>query len=141
MAGPDPQFLGRGWRFPPAFSRESATTQMVSAAEDIHQSLWILLSTAVGERIMVPEYGCALWRMVFESLTTTMMTRLQDIVRRAIVKWEPRITVDSVVAQADPDVAGLVRIHVTYTIRATNARSNMVYPFYVHEATIPPPLP
>ena len=65
-------------------------------AEDIHQSLLILLSTRIGERVMVPEYGCALWSVVFENLTTTLLTRIQDVVERAIVKWEPRIRVDDV---------------------------------------------
>ena len=63
MANPDGFFLGNGWKFPPVFSKESAAVEMVNAAEDIRESLWILLSTAPGERVMVPEFGCALWRM------------------------------------------------------------------------------
>jgi len=141
VAGGEPEFLGRGWSFPPSFSRESATTGMVSGADDILQSLWILLSTAPGERTLVPDYGCALWRMVFENLDVTLMTRMQDIVERAILNWEPRVRVDSVVIEADPEIAGLVRINVEYTIRVTNTRSNLVYPFYVHEGTIAPPTP
>jgi phage baseplate assembly protein W len=141
VAGGEPEFLGRGWSFPPSFSRESATTGMISGADDILQSLWILLSTAPGERTMVPDYGCALWRMVFENLDITLMTTLQDIVERAILNWEPRVKVESVVTEADPEIAGLIRINVEYTIRATNTRSNLVYPFYVHEGTIAPPTP
>ena len=45
---------------------------------------------------MVPEFGCALWRMVFEQLDLTTMTEMQEMVRRAILNWEPRIDVDSV---------------------------------------------
>ena len=90
---------------------------------------------------MVPEFGCALWRMVFAKLDLTTMTEMQDLVRRAILNWEPRVTVDAVTAEADPRVAGLVHINVAYTIRRTNARSNLVYPFYVNEATIAPPHP
>jgi uncharacterized protein len=141
MSESAPHFLGRGWSFPPSFSRESATTSTVSEAEDIQESLRILLSTAPGERIMVPQYGCALWQMVFERLDTTLLTRIQDVVRRAILHWEPRITTDRVDVRADSGVAGLVRIDITYTIRATNSRSNFVYPFYVNEGTIAPPRP
>jgi Bacteriophage baseplate protein W len=138
VADRDAHFLGTGWKFPPEFSRESAGAEMVSAVEDVRESLWILLSTAPGERVMVPEFGCALWRLVFEHLDPTSITEIQELVRRAIVNWEPRVTVDSVTAEADPSVAGLVRIHVAYTIRRTNTRSNLVYPFSIREATIAP---
>ncbi len=138
MADRDAHFLGTGWKFPPAFSRESAGVEMVSAAGDIRESLWILLSTSPGERVMVPEFGCALWRVVFEKLDVTTITEIQELVRRAILNWEPRVTVDDVTAETAPGVAGLVHINVAYTIRSTNARSNLVYPFYVHEATIAP---
>lgn len=141
MSGDDPSFLGRGWSFPPTFSRGSAAVEMVSSAEDIQQSLLILLSTRIGERVMVADYGCALWSVVFENLTTSLLTRLQDMVERAIIKWEPRIRVDEVHTEVDPVEAGLVHINVVYTIRATNTRNNFVFPFYVHEATIAAPAP
>ena len=134
-------FLGTGWKFPPEFSSESSRVEMVSGADDVRESLWVLLSTSPGERVMAPEFGCALWRMVFAKLDLTTMTEMQDLVRRAILNWEPRVTVDAVTAEADPRVAGLVHINVAYTIRRTNARSNLVYPFYVNEATIAPPHP
>jgi phage baseplate assembly protein W len=141
MSGEDPSFLGRGWSFPPTFSRGAAAVEMVSSAEDIQQSLRILLSTRIGERVMVADYGCALWSLVFENLTTSLLTRLQDMVERAIVKWEPRIRVDEVHTEVDPVETGLVHINVVYTIRATNTRNNFVFPFYVHEATIAAPAP
>lgn len=141
MADPDSLFLGTGWTFPPAFSRESASIEMVSAAADISESIWILLSTSPGERVMVPEFGCALWRMVFARLDLTTTTEIQELVQTAILNWEPRVTVDEVNVEADPEVAGLVLIYVAYTIRQTNARSNLVYPFYVNEATIAPSAP
>ena len=139
MGGRGAHFLGTGWKFPPAFSTESSGVEMVSGADDIRDSLWILLSTSPGERVMVPEFGCALWRMVFARLDLTTMTEMEDLVRRAILNWEPRINVDAVTVEADPRVAGLVHISVAYTIRRTNARSNLVYPFHVNEATIAPP--
>ena len=139
MAGHDPQFLGTGWKFPPEFSLESAGVAMVSAADDIRESLRILLSTSPGERVMVPEFGCGLYRMVFQKLDPTSITEMQELVRQAILHWEPRITLDSVSAAPDPGEAGLVHIDVRYTIRQTNTRSNFVYPFYLNEATIPAP--
>lgn len=141
MADRHAHFLGTGWKFPPAFSRDARGVELVSGEEDIRESLWILLSTSPGERVMVPQFGCALWQMVFERLDLTAMTRMEDLVSRAIVNWEPRIICDRVVAETDASVAGLVRLQIAYTVRATNARSNLVYPFYAHEGTIAPPLP
>lgn len=141
MAHHDPEFLGRGWSFPPTFSRASARVEMVSGAEDIHQSLWILLSTSVGERIMIPGYGCALTPLLFEEISVTFLTDLRDMVTAAIRDWEPRIAVNHIDAEVDPLEAGLVRVSIDYTIRKTNTRNNLVYPFYLHEATIAPPAP
>ena len=141
MRHDDPEFLGRGWSFPPTFSRASAAVEMVGGAEDIRQSLWILLSTMVGERIMVPAFGCALMPLVFREMSVTFLTEVQEMVRVAIRDWEPRITVDTLTAEPDPYKPGLVIVNIDYTIRKTNTRSNLVYPFYLHEATIAPPVP
>jgi phage baseplate assembly protein W len=131
-----PAFLGSGWSFPPTFSRPLLGIEMVSGIEDIRESLRILFSTAQGERVMLPEYGCDLWRMVFRGLTTTLTTELQDMVEQAIVMWEPRIDLLSVDAVRDPDRDGLVNIEVAFAVRRTNARSNFVYPFMLQEATL-----
>ena len=142
MAGGDPTFIGRGWSFPPTFARGAAApVEMASGHHDIQQSLQILLSTRPGERVMVAEYGCDLWSLVFENVTTALLTRIEDMVERAIVLWEPRIRVDLVTTDVDPVEPALIRIDVAYTVRATNTRSNFVYPFYLHEATIAPPAP
>ena len=130
-------FLGTGWSFPPTFSRSNDSVGMVRGQRDIHESLWILFSTSLGERIMLPEYGSQLWRMVFQNLTSSLTTQLKDIVRTAILDWEPRIDVDEVTVQPDATVEGLVLITVTYTVRQTNTRSNLVYPFYLQEGTTP----
>jgi phage baseplate assembly protein W len=137
MAAPaQPAFLGTGWGFPPTFSRSLQGVEMVSGVTDIHQSLRILFATAQGERIMVPLYGCDLWRMVFRTLTMTLLTELKDMVEQAIVQWEPRIDVLSVDVVQDPAEDGLVRIEVEFVVRRTNTRSNFVYPFYLREATL-----
>jgi Bacteriophage baseplate protein W len=131
-----PSFLGTGWGFPPTFSRPQLGVEMVGGIEDIRQSLRILFSTAQGERVMLPEYGCDLWRMVFRGLTTTLTTELKDMVEQAIVLWEPRIDLLSVSAVRDPEQDGLVNIDVAFAVRRTNTRSNFVYPFFLSEATL-----
>jgi phage baseplate assembly protein W len=130
-------FLGTGWSFPPTFSQISYSVEMVSDELDIHQSLWILFSTRIGERVMAPLYGSDIWSMVFRAMNTTLSTQLKNMVSQAIVNWEARIDVDDIQVQRDAYVDGLLLISVDYTIRRTNARSNLVYPFYLTEVTIP----
>lgn len=136
MKHPEPSFLGTGWSFPPTFSRPTSCVDMVSGEADIRESLWILFSTALGERLMLPQYGCQLWDMVFQSLTTTFIRELQQLVGQAILQWEPRIDVNDVLVQPDAQQEGLVSIAVEYTIRKTNSRSNLVYPFYIREGNL-----
>ncbi len=137
MGNSETSFLGTGWSFPPTFSRLTYSVDLVSDDQDIRESLWVLFCTATGERLMVPDYGSLLWKMVFQNITNTLMTQLADIVRQAVLYWEARIDVDDVAVVPDATVTGLVLITVTYTIRKTNARNNLVFPFYIQEGTIP----
>lgn len=134
----EPAFLGRGWSFPPTFNRVSCTVAMASGDADIHQSLWIILSTSLGERIMLATFGCDLISKVFTALTTTTANAIATMVTRAITDWEPRVTVESVTV-TDSELAGWIDISIDYVIRQTNSRSNLVFPFYRMEATLPPP--
>jgi phage baseplate assembly protein W len=138
VASVDKSFLGTGWSFPPTFMRAAGAVVMVSDDKDIRESLWILFSTSLGERVMLPQYGCQLWRMVFRAINTTLTTELKDMIAQAILMWEPRITVDTISVTPDDTLNGLLRIEVGYTIRKTNVRSNLVYPFFTQEMTIPP---
>jgi uncharacterized protein len=137
MGNSESSFLGTGWSFPPTFSRHTYSVDLVSDDQDIRESLWVLFCTATGERLMLPDYGSLLWKMVFQNITNTLMTQLADMVRQAVLYWEARIDVDDVAVQPDATFAGLVLITVNYTIRKTNARNNLVFPFYIQEGTIP----
>jgi phage baseplate assembly protein W len=133
----DKSFLGTGWSFPPEFNDTSKEVLTVSAEEDIRQSLYILFSTAPGERVMQPSYGCDLRSMAFENITENTITLIKDIIERAILFFEPRIDLNFVDVELDKENInqGVLNILVDYTIRATNTRSNMVYPFYFLEGT------
>lgn len=134
---PESAFLGTGWSFPPTFSRQTCSVNMVSDDQDIQESLWILFSTTLGERILLPQYGCQVWQMVFRNLTTTLETEIEDYVRQAVLYWEARIEVIEVSLRPEATVEGLVLLTVSYAIRQTNARNNLVYPFYLLEGTLP----
>ncbi|WP_066796782.1 GPW/gp25 family protein [Sphingomonas soli] len=134
-------FLGTGWSFPPVFDPTliQPTVVMSSGDENIRECLWVLFSTSLGERIMAATYGSGLRAKVFDALTETLINDIRSLILKAILDWEPRIDVTRVeVAPVDP-AAGLVAISVDYIVRQTNARSNLVYPFYLNEATLAPP--
>ncbi len=130
-------YLGKGWAFPPTFQKDTGTVEMVSAEEDIRQSLGILLSTSLGERVMQPEFGCNLADYQFESVNNSLIGFLKDLVERAIIFYEPRIKLERIdITEADaPELLqGLLYISVYYKIEGTNTRSNYVYDFYLREA-------
>jgi phage baseplate assembly protein W len=136
----NPSFLGTGWNFPPQFNRGGdrpiSGVKMAIAEEDIRQSLEIILTTQPGERLMHPDFGCELSQFVFEEVRQGVMTRIKDIVSDALLNHEPRIQVDAVEVNESSAKAGLLLIEIDYTIRQTNTRSNLVFPFYLNEATI-----
>jgi len=128
-------FLGIGWSFPPEFNKETKSIQMVSAIEDINQSLHILLNTKLGERIMLPNYGSSLSDFVFEGLNMSTRTYILDRVKMAILYNERRIELDKIDFDQSRILEGEVLMIVHYTVRLTNSRGNMVYPFYINEGT------
>jgi phage baseplate assembly protein W len=131
----DQSFLGTGWSFPPEFDPVARKSRMVSADEDIRESLRILLSTAPGERVMNPSFGCGLKTRVFDTVSASMITEVKDMVERAILFYEPRITLNGIDVVVRDALGGILDIDIRYTVRSTNTRSNMVYPFYYLEAT------
>lgn len=139
----DDSFLGRGWAFPPTFKKErngedvvSAEAEMVTAREDIDQSLEILFSTSLGERVMQPEYGSNLKDFQFEPMNNSLIHFLRHLLEKAILYYEPRIKLEKLsISESDSFDAmqGILRIDVDYRIRTTNSRYNFVYDFYLRE--------
>lgn len=108
---------------------------MISDEEDIRSSLDILLSTRLGERVMLPDYGCNLDELLFEPINLTLKTYIKDLVRTAILYYEPRIRMDSLDMSESNELEGLIVIHITYTVKSTNSRLNYVYPYYKNEGS------
>ena len=128
-------FLGRGWSFPPKFNRSLRSVEMLEYEADVASSLEVLLGTMRGERVMLPQYGCNLDELVFESLDTRIKTLMEDKIESAILYHEPRIELEKVRIDDSRELEGVVLIEVTYRIRTTNTRFNFVYPYYKLEGT------
>lgn len=131
-------FLGTGWAFPPAFDSRTRGALMVSHIDDVRESLRILLSTTPGERVMRPSYGCDLRRLVFEPLDEGTLTQMRSAIEQAVLFFEARITLESVVFDLVEAEAGVLRIRLEYTVRTTNSRHNMVFPLYLDEGSVGP---
>jgi phage baseplate assembly protein W len=136
MVTPNPAkaFLGVGWAFPPRVAKDGATA-MSAYEQDIKESLRIILGTERGERLMRADFGAGLRSFVFGVLSQTTLQQIQTRVRESLVKWEPRIDVEQVSTTIDPTERSVLLIEITYRVRATNTRDNLVYPFYLEEGS------
>lgn len=128
-------FLGTGWGFPPEFNKTAKHVLMTSNEEDIKKSLEILLTTRLGERIMVPNYGCNLDELLFKPLDRTLKTFVIELVKTAILYHEPRIDVIKIDISETDELEGKLLVKIEYLIRSTNSRRNVVFPFYKEEGT------
>src|SRR5688572_872880 len=130
-------FLGIGWSFPPTFNPGTGSVDLVSNEEDIGQSLNILLSTSLGERVMQPRYGCNLNDYMFESMNSSVIGMIKHRVEQAILFYEPRIIAESIEVTSGDSFdlfEGKFTITVEYSIPGTNSRFNYVYDYYTNEA-------
>jgi uncharacterized protein len=128
-------FLGIGWSFPPTFNTLSGTVEMVSDEKDILQSLHILLSTQLKERVMRSDFGCDLSALLYENITITLLTKIKGIIENAILLYESRIDLINVDFFTEETNNGIINIEITFKIRATNSRKNYVFPYHLKEGT------
>lgn len=123
-------FIGKGWCFPPYFNRYDKSVETVTGKEEIEQSLKILFSTNVQERLFHPDFGCDLRRFQFSPNNRVTLLQIQQLVENTIRQYEPRIILNNVDINIDEIMDGKLVIYLSYTIRTTNSQYNMVYPYY-----------
>ena len=124
--------LGTGWAFPP----DPTTTgrfELASDDERIRQSMWLVLATAPGERVMLPDFGCGIHDLVFQPNTAAIRASVAAEVRDALTRWEPRIDVIDVRVTSSAEQPDVMAVDVDYRLRATNAVFNLVYPLFLTE--------
>jgi phage baseplate assembly protein W len=123
-------FVGRGISFPMRID-QSGSIAFTQGVGDIDGSLRMVLTTAPGERLMRPQFGCRIWDLLFEPINANTLGLMAEAVRDAVSQWEPRIQLEDVVIDPDPADPSRVLINLKYRVRTTNDRRNLVYPFYV----------
>lgn len=121
--------LGSGWGFPVRMTVQGAF-QFSEGEQSLDESIVIILSTRLGERVYRPDFGSRLHELVFAPLNDDTLLLAQIYAREALQKWEPRIKVEAVNAMPLPDAASL-SVTVHYRVRKTQHRRSLVYPFYL----------
>ena len=124
-------FLGKGLSFP-LHTNSKGEVALVTGAEEIEQSIRIILGTMPGERVMRPTFGCQAHELLFEPRNATTFGLLQDYVREALLMWEPRIEVKNVFVVNEDSPSALLA-EIEYEIKATHDSRSIVYPFYIDE--------
>jgi uncharacterized protein len=131
----DNEFLGRGWKFPVGINPITGRLAMSEHEQDIKESIRIIVTTAPGERVMRPDFGCGIHELVFSTISRATLGMFESRIRQAIIKWEPRVEILNLdLGTADAD-RGRLDIQLTCRVRETNNEFNLVFPFYLTEGT------
>lgn len=129
------EILGCGIAFP--LQLQGNKLGMNAYESQVAQSIRLILSTAKGERVMRPDFGAGLERLAFEPNNTVTAMLIQQQIKEALLRYEPRIEVLSVTVDQHDTAAiaasqnGVLYIAITYRVKTTDSVSNLVYPFYV----------
>lgn len=130
----DMDFLGKGLGFPAKVDSESGKFALSSGEDLIEESILMILGTAKGERVMRPDFGCGIRELIFAPNNTVTATLMDVYIKEALLKWEPRIEVTSIIVTPDRDEDNRLNIDISYRIKTTNTKKNLVYPFYLEGA-------
>lgn len=132
-AGTAADFLGCGISFPPRVDPVTGRMLMCSREEDIREAVRLILFTGRGERAMKPQFGCGIRKYAFSSMGMTDQKGMEEEIRMALVRHEPRITNIEITVDDGCMSEGKIEIHISYVVRATNNPYNLVFPYYLNE--------
>lgn len=124
--------LGRGVRFPVSVNLTGGVSSS-SHEENVRQSIFVILGTAPGERVMRPEFGCRIHDLMFAPNNDATASRAQYYCEEAIYKFEPRVEEVTVSARSNPDERHRLDIHLEYKLAGKSTPHNLVYPFYLRD--------
>jgi phage baseplate assembly protein W len=123
------EYLGKGWAFPLQLNLQGGI-QFSNEEQKVRESMWLILRTSVGERVYRPNFGSRLSELAFAPMNSETLLQIRIYVLEALEVWEPRITVDEVLTDADP-VRGKVDIMINYKLKDYPDTYSLVYPYYL----------
>ncbi|NCO86111.1 MAG: GPW/gp25 family protein [Rhodobacterales bacterium] len=124
--------IGQGWKFPVRVNGRGGLSW--SAGDDsLREAIWLILATPLRSRIMQPDFGCGVHDYLFAPNSANTRAQIEGEVKRALIRWEPRVDVLRVRAATASEDAGALLIEIETRVRTNNAALNLVYPFYLSE--------
>ena len=72
------------------------TGKLLSGTDHIRQSIVDILTTPLGKRVMLPEYGSKLFDLVDNPTDPSLAMRIIMESAGAIARWEPRVRIDRI---------------------------------------------
>ena len=128
---PEGSFLGTGMKFPPQINRATGRFEVSSEKESVKESVYLILMTQQTERFTRPSFGSNLMSYTFMDINSTTLNIMVRDLTEQLTRQEPRI--QSVNITTDDQVRdGCLIVNIDYTIRNTNVRDNLVFPFYLN---------
>jgi phage baseplate assembly protein W len=118
------RILGRGISFPPRLGADGRWAWS-AGEENVRESIRVILLTELRERVMLAEFGGNLGRYLFEPNTVATRHAIADRVEKALAAWEPRVRVEAVDVEPDPDDPEAAVATVNYKLVATQARERV----------------
>ena len=126
----DREFLGRGLAFPMQVNPRGEIA-LAGGQRDIEQAIRLILETIPGERKMRPEFGCRIHELVFAPNNASTEGLVIHYVEEALKRWEPRIDVQEVDVDTDPNWDGALLVEIKYRVKDTHDQRSIVYPFHL----------
>jgi phage baseplate assembly protein W len=126
----DREYIGQGLAFPLQVNPQGGIA-LASGERDVEQAIRVILSTAPGERVMRPEFGCRIHELIFAPQDAATESLVVYYVEEALAQWEPRIDVQEVDVSTDPGRNGALLVEIKYRVKDTHDERSIVYPFFL----------
>lgn len=112
--------FGSGISFPVRLGPDGRMA--VSAGpENVREAIRVILLTEPGERLQLPEFGGGAGRFLFEPNTVATRRLVQERIEEAVGRWEPRVAIQDVSVEPDPDDPQAAIATVRYQLVANRA--------------------
>lgn len=128
------EYLGRGMKFPPKADPATGRFALADGVQSVRESIYLILMTQKTERMVRPSFGSAIVEYTFMDMSDTMLAMMKRDIRTDILTQEPRVSEAEISVDPVPD-KGCLMVNISYTVAETNAKDNMVFPFYLNADT------
>ncbi|MCA9540916.1 MAG: GPW/gp25 family protein [Myxococcales bacterium] len=116
--------FGRGISFPPRVGPDGRVAWS-EGPENVRESIRIILSTELGERLRSPDFGAGLQAFLFEANAPGTWKRIEDRIRKALRRFEARLVVETIDVGVDPEDATAAIVTINYRLVATRTNDRV----------------